>query len=664
MNKTSKVFLVVLLLVGLCIRLWIAFQPMEELEYKVTPDDSFYYFQTARHIIAGNGSTFDGIARHNGYHPLWMGLMLPIYAVVPDDISQPGPVSAIRAVLVLGAFLDVAAAFLLFLIILRLTTSIALGILTAVLHLFDPYAVFHSVEGLETPLLGLVLAGTLLVSLGQVLGEPISRRRAVILGVLLGLLMLARTDSVFFAGPLLLVLLVTADEKRQAFRRLFLAGAVASLIVIPWLLFGRLYVGIWGQTSFSATPHVKYIHFLRAHGELWGTKFWYDVSSLIQWVIYDKAVHLSPLGYLLMPLLAFVVVFSAIKRVRGLKIFIAPAVYCFSFLLVHAGWRRMHNAWYYAPLYLFLCLLIPVVIDFVSGKRKLAKKYIALAAGVALTISFAIKGYADWKVGLWPSGAGNIKEAGIVREHLPPGTRIGSTDAGMAGYFGPAGLSNLDGVVSEPARRAVMEGRLLKYCIDNGIRLVGIRPQMQLPEIWGKHYQLYLYPGPVGMEIRDDPWGEPERFAVPDGVIKMGEKRESYLHLLNGWSAPEHYKDPSLIWAVAESAELVVTIPGGTALIEVTDKPFLHVKCKQRMMNIILDDTVIASHDLKQGWQEVYATIPEPKADGRIHIITFRFDPPPIYTPQELGINPDLRTLAAAFSQIRLLPQDRAERGH
>ena len=46
----------------------------------VNNDDSFYYFQIARNLAAGQFSTFDGgITRTNGYHPLWMLLLTPFY---------------------------------------------------------------------------------------------------------------------------------------------------------------------------------------------------------------------------------------------------------------------------------------------------------------------------------------------------------------------------------------------------------------------------------------------------------------------------------------------------------------------------------------------------------------------------------------------------------
>jgi len=47
-------------------------------------DDAYYYLQISRNIALGNGSTFDGIGKTNGYHPLWLNndkqtLSLTIY---------------------------------------------------------------------------------------------------------------------------------------------------------------------------------------------------------------------------------------------------------------------------------------------------------------------------------------------------------------------------------------------------------------------------------------------------------------------------------------------------------------------------------------------------------------------------------------------------------
>ncbi|HID08358.1 MAG TPA: hypothetical protein EYP10_14555, partial [Armatimonadetes bacterium] len=68
------------LFIGACLPLaWAMWQPMGYIIERFTPDDVFYYLKTAMNIAQGHGSTFDGVNRTNGYHPLWMLLLVPIY---------------------------------------------------------------------------------------------------------------------------------------------------------------------------------------------------------------------------------------------------------------------------------------------------------------------------------------------------------------------------------------------------------------------------------------------------------------------------------------------------------------------------------------------------------------------------------------------------------
>ena len=52
-------------------------------------DDAFYYFKVAQNITEGLGSTFDGINLTNGYHPLWMVICIPIFALARFDLILP-----------------------------------------------------------------------------------------------------------------------------------------------------------------------------------------------------------------------------------------------------------------------------------------------------------------------------------------------------------------------------------------------------------------------------------------------------------------------------------------------------------------------------------------------------------------------------------------------
>jgi len=48
-------------------------------------DDAFYYLTIARNIVAGAGVTFDGLSLTNGFHPLWLAVLLPFAAIAPSD---------------------------------------------------------------------------------------------------------------------------------------------------------------------------------------------------------------------------------------------------------------------------------------------------------------------------------------------------------------------------------------------------------------------------------------------------------------------------------------------------------------------------------------------------------------------------------------------------
>src|SRR5579862_331595 len=45
----------------------------------VTLEDGYYYFKIAQNLASGAGSTFDGLHPTNGYHPLWLLCLVPIF---------------------------------------------------------------------------------------------------------------------------------------------------------------------------------------------------------------------------------------------------------------------------------------------------------------------------------------------------------------------------------------------------------------------------------------------------------------------------------------------------------------------------------------------------------------------------------------------------------
>src|SRR3972149_3649273 len=77
------------LLLALIPALYIAFcNPNTILDW-YSSDDGFLYFQVARNLAAGHGFTFDGINPTNGFHPLWLLLIPPIFALAQVNLLIP-----------------------------------------------------------------------------------------------------------------------------------------------------------------------------------------------------------------------------------------------------------------------------------------------------------------------------------------------------------------------------------------------------------------------------------------------------------------------------------------------------------------------------------------------------------------------------------------------
>ncbi|HNB52955.1 MAG TPA: hypothetical protein PK530_13485, partial [Anaerolineales bacterium] len=182
---------VLLAVIILLLHLPVLFAPVNYLLSSwFNTDDAFYYFVTARNVATGHGFTFDGIARTNGFHPLWMFIITPIFAI-PDLII---PLRLLAALLIA---LNVSTALLLS----RLTRrhfSPGVAFLTALA--FSLLRIIHSETtkgGVEAGL-NVFLITLLLNRLAET--DIRNLRGVLITSGIASLAFLARLDNVFLAG--------------------------------------------------------------------------------------------------------------------------------------------------------------------------------------------------------------------------------------------------------------------------------------------------------------------------------------------------------------------------------------------------------------------------------------------------------------------------------
>ena len=196
--KRFSVFEILLISTILSIHLYAAFSDAYNLPNNwFTRDDAYYYFKVAQNISEGFGSTFDGINLSNGYHPLWMLVCIPIFALARFDVILP-----LRVLLVVVSFFHAATAVLIFRLI-KENLSQAVAYLAASFWAFN--ILIHTTvyeTGLETPLAAFSVA-LFIYKLSQFeknwRTQPVSTAEIVTLALIAVLVMFSRLDLVFTA---------------------------------------------------------------------------------------------------------------------------------------------------------------------------------------------------------------------------------------------------------------------------------------------------------------------------------------------------------------------------------------------------------------------------------------------------------------------------------
>jgi hypothetical protein len=161
-----------------------------------TRDDAYYYFKVAQNITEGHGVTFDGINRTNGYHPLWLLVCIPVFALARFDVILP-----LRVLLMVMALLSAATSILIYRLSWRALTR-PVAILAASFWAFNSYIHYILYEfGLETPLaaftiIWLVNQLSLFEATWRV--RPVTRKQIAILALIAALVLFSRLDLVFF----------------------------------------------------------------------------------------------------------------------------------------------------------------------------------------------------------------------------------------------------------------------------------------------------------------------------------------------------------------------------------------------------------------------------------------------------------------------------------
>ena len=434
-------------------------------------DDAFYYFQIAKNFADGYFSTFDnGITRTNGYHPLWMLLITPLWWIFDSE----------NVLLAIKVFEIMLAAGAVVLIVIALRLACVYWLL-----LFGTLPVLYSNEdilfGLEASA-GLFILGMLFLVL--VLYARDSMRWRWLVAVVVFLLPWARLEYMAISLTTTVVLyFVERSRSDEGYSLMPLRAAGAGCFfyfIYNRIIFGG-FVPISGPIK-QLISQEQFEKFANMNGEYNFLQNFQDIANTV-WFDQELLVAFEVCIY-------FLLIWGFCLRTRKREdwMFLAFLIGMFGLAAGHVA-KFVHNVftmhpdvvnisgWHYVPGFLLMALIVPVrcfvVIYFINRlvDWKHSRIVGVLRKASLILLHGSIFGFTAWfiftntdflapyryvdqyskiySIARKPTRA-NSSYAGamLMNRIFPKGSIVGSWDSGVMGYFSRFPVVNLDGLVN------------------------------------------------------------------------------------------------------------------------------------------------------------------------------------------------------------------------
>jgi hypothetical protein len=442
----------------------------------VIPDDASYFLEIADNAAAGYGLTFDRITPTNGFQPLWLYILAPLYRIV-----QAEPETMLRIVALLQILLVGAAGVMLFRL-LRDSSSPDAAFLGGVLY--AAFVLSPAVNAMESALLVFIVVALLRYALRRGFPDRSSALESLSVGLLLGLSVLARLDMIFLCVSLGLFLLLGARRGGKTGRRLLIALAFAavgsSLVVAPYLVFNIVRFG-------GAVP---------ISGEL-KTSFPLPSPNML------AITAPTPFSLFGLLLAAFHLASTAWRR-RGrtdapggqldkaLAVFAAAVILHWGHTALFMRWAVFQ--WHFISYKLLAVLVLPGLVHSWTAKSQLrfrrAVMPLCIAASLAVGIERHVRRYSNPARPSW--SAASHEAALWARTNTPAEALFAMKDAGHFGHFSERRVISLDGVVGDlEFQRILRERRLRSWLALNRVDYIAQHAFWDDPSVAAGDYETF-----------------------------------------------------------------------------------------------------------------------------------------------------------------------------
>ncbi len=443
---------------------------------KVVPDDAFYYLQIARHLAASGDSTFDGLSRTNGFHPLWMASLTALAALVDDRTML------LRIAIGLALALHASVAVLLFHAIRRVVDA-AWGLTAAACWLINPLAFSIAITATEAAMYASAALTVFVAHLALVkawaAGSLPSVKLTALYGAALGLLCLARTEGLVVAALALAWLASFAFSRQHAAGqvaiRVLAAGAVLAIVLIPWWLFSLAQVGtvvqdsgamkaLWASDSFpTASSRLQNI------GDTLAFFARRTLTLMTVWNYSGRSFAMAVVLLAVAPVMVLVRQSDSIeaRASRAVIVVMSALTVVYGLALVE---RQIW--WLTLPCVSTLLLMLVAVPTWLRSLRvgdgvHAAARIALVLVALLLFVRWHVKGHTPYP---WQP---DVRRSQLAIESvvLAP-ERIGCFNAGIPAYFGSGRVVALDGLVNHEARLFWTTRRLDEYVARHRIAYI------------------------------------------------------------------------------------------------------------------------------------------------------------------------------------------------
>ena len=463
-------------------------RPRDQLISRPLTEDGYYSLAVARNIALGRGITIDGHQRTDGFQPLFTFVTVPAFWLANGDRF-----SAIRYVLGLHWLFYLLTAWLLGLIardaLGRAYPGFSQRILwfTVLLYAASSWIFMVSFNGLETGCLVFMYA---LVWRYYQRGKHETRAGLAGLGVLLGLLVLARIDSVFFVILISIFQLVRPRNSavKEKVVRFVIVGGTAFLVSLPWWAYNVFDFGSLMPISGKAEESFAFSleRFSTAGGAL--------LHVLVPYLYLGESMFEGTTATLVRLLVVAVLAWfvwkilkdsknqeamnsdGTIRRTTEVAITMAATMVFLLFWYTVSSYASWFYVRYITPLVLVSTLCWVLVLTRLTLKfRRLSVLALLFIAGPVCLITYMLSS----------GGVSNEyfqQQYALVERYVPPTDLVGAHQTGTLGYCRD-NVVNLDGKVNFEIHRPGFN--MADYLRERGIRWLCDWPWSTVPSLTG-----------------------------------------------------------------------------------------------------------------------------------------------------------------------------------